>query len=115
MTTKTQDVVQQSILWLNAGELYSLLALDGEAEAAYRQTVQLEPANLPAFAIWLAQHGKAGEAVRSCLAAAPKDATSQTASSVLHLAPVAEELRSARRIRTGRCSGASLGRRPIAV
>jgi len=98
MTAKTQDIVQQSILWLNAGELYSLLALEGEAEAAYRQAVQLEPANLPALAIWLARHGKADEAVRSCLAAAPRDATPQTAStlsSVLHLAPVADELRSA--------------------
>lgn len=98
MTANTQDTVQQSILWLNAGELFSLLLLEQQAEAAYRQAVQLEPGNLPVLAIWLAQHGKADEAVRSCLEAAPEDATPQTAStlsSILHLAPVAEELRTA--------------------
>ena len=98
MTARTPDALQQSILWLNAGELYSLVALEQEAENAYRQAVRLEPANLPALAIWLARHGKADEAVRSCLAAAPLDATPQTAStisSLLHLAPVSEELRTA--------------------
>ena len=66
MTANTQGAVQQSILWLNAGELFSLLLLEQQAEAAYRQAVQLEPGNLPALAIWLAQHGRADEAVRSC-------------------------------------------------
>jgi Tfp pilus assembly protein PilF len=96
--TKLQDSFQQSLLWLNAGELYSSLALDREAEAAYRQAVGLEPGNLPVLAMWLAQHGKASEAIQSCLAAANADATSQTArtlSSILHLAPISDELRTA--------------------
>ena len=92
---KLEDAIQQSLAWLNAGELYSLVEMDREAEAAYRQAVQLESANLQVLALWLARRGRASEAIRSCLAAASADATSQTArtlSSILHLDQVPEEL-----------------------
>ncbi|HUY91125.1 MAG TPA: tetratricopeptide repeat protein [Pirellulales bacterium] len=90
------DPAQQATLWLNAGKLYSSLSLEPEAESSYREAVQLEPRTLPALAMWLAQHGKSAEAIRSCIASAKSDLTSQTArtlSSILVIAPLPAELR----------------------
>jgi tetratricopeptide (TPR) repeat protein len=70
---KAKNAAEEASILLIAARLYASLDMNSPAEAAFRETIKLQPSTYQFLASWLAQQGRLQDALDLCLSAAMTD------------------------------------------